>query len=89
MTELNPNNRVTQAAHGQWHAICALLMAKFGTDVVEITQADVEAFAARGPMAVFLHDGVNPPGAPGLMRLHLVTMAEGEALARKAGGLPA
>lgn len=88
MTELNPNHHVTRSMHDQWHALCALVMAKFGADVVEITEADVAAFAARGPMAVVCHDGANPRGAPALMRLMLVTQAEAEQLARRAGGLP-
>lgn len=87
--ELNPNHRVTNAARDQWHAAVALLLMKFGVEEVVITEADVAAFAARGPMAVVWHDGINAPGAPAAMRLRLVPMAEAERLARKEGGLPA
>lgn len=80
--ELNPNHPVTRAVNDQWHKIVALLMQKYGTREVTFTEADVEQLGREDCGVVFhakQHEIV----------IRLVTMAEGERLARESGGLPA
>lgn len=84
--ELNPNHPTTRNAAGEWHKFMAVLMCKIGQDHVVISEADVSAFIARGPMCVVVKDGENGDGC---MHFRLVSWAEGERLAREEGGLPA
>lgn len=84
MTELNPNHPVTATMHDHWHKLVGVLLYKFGLDVVEIMQADIEGFAEHidgGAVAV--------EEKGGRLVLRLVVGAEAaEALAKKEGGLP-
>ncbi len=79
--ELNPNHPVTQEVHDHWHKICAILMMRFGVDAVEITEADVAALGHN-------EKAVCADTRGGRFVVKLVSMEEGERLARKAGGLP-
>lgn len=79
--ELNPNHPVLQEAHGNWHKFCAVLMLKFGADEVEITLDDVMRLGDNEKSIVL--DMRNERCV-----LRLVSMAEGERLARREGGLP-
>ena len=40
---LNPGNPVAEAAEGQWHKLCAILMHKLKMAKVEITPQDIAA----------------------------------------------
>lgn len=44
MSELNPENKVVKAAHGQWHKIAALIMFKCGINKLDIKDKDVDDF---------------------------------------------
>lgn len=80
--ELNPNHPVTSAMNQQWHKIVALLMHKMGKSKVEISVAEIEAFANSGDKAVAIQEqGTN-------IVLTLIPMAEAQKLAKKEGGLP-
>lgn len=84
MTRFNPNHPVTQALDDQWHKLLALVLVKLGQERVVLTSEDVAAVAARpGGTVVIAH------ASRGSIEVRIVTEAEGEALARKAGGLPA
>lgn len=79
--ELNPNHPMTRNMHDHWHKFCALLMLKFGKPHVVITMADVMRLGddCNAVTIQELEDGIH---------LRLVSMEEGERLARKEGGLP-
>lgn len=80
MTELNPNHPVTQKVSDHWHTICALLMAKMGTDHVVITVDDISRMQPRSAIVIQeLHDGLH---------LRMVDSEQAEQIARQAGGLP-
>lgn len=79
--ELNPNHPVTQMAHDNWHKLCAALMVKFGLTAVEITMADMEELGHN-------EKGIALDLRGGKCVLRLLTMEEGERLARGEGGLP-
>jgi len=81
MSELNPNHPVTQQARDQWHKFAAILMHKFGKTAVEITIEDIENLSDGESCIVVDERG-------GKCVLRLMTMAEGEKLAREEGGLP-
>lgn len=84
VTRFNPNHPVTQAIDDQWHKLLALVLVKLGQERVVLTEEDVDAIAARpGGTVVVAHSHRDS------IELRIVTEAEGEALARKAGGLPA
>jgi hypothetical protein len=81
MTELNPNHPVTRQVHDHWHKVAAILMMRLGVDSYEVTEEDV------------LQLGDNQRGVVADLRggrfvVRLVTMEEGERMAREAGGLP-
>lgn len=78
MNELNPNHPVTSAMRDQWHKLAAILMHKHGLTHVVITSEDMESMGSE--MCVMVQasaDGIH---------LRLITMAEGERLAREQGG---
>lgn len=79
--ELNPNHPVVQQAHDHWHKLCALVMLKLGRPHVVITMADVMKLGddCNAVTIQELDDGIH---------LRLVSMEEGNRLARKEGGLP-
>lgn len=79
--ELNPNHPVVQEARDQWFKYCAILMAKMGKTDVEITVDDVMTLGDNQSTIVLDNRG-------GRCVLRLVSMAEGERLARNEGGLP-
>ena len=79
--ELNPNNPVLVALRDNWHVVAAVILHKLGKEI-EITNADIEAFRARGGIAV-----VADARGKGLV-LRLTSRAEAERLARGEGGLP-
>lgn len=82
MDELNPNHPVVIEAREHWHKFCAILMQKMGQTEVEITLDDVMKFGDNENAIVLDQRG-------GRCVLRLVSMEEGERLAREAGGLPA
>ena len=78
--ELNPNHPTTMALHDSWHVIVAALMVKFGIDHVVITMDDLKKMNhGIGITVRELEDGIH---------LQLVSLEEGQALAKAAGGLP-
>lgn len=79
--EINPNHPVTQMAHDNWHKLCAALMVKLGLTSVEIVKADLDALG-------HMEKGIVLDMRGGRCILRLVTMEEGERLARGEGGLP-
>jgi hypothetical protein len=81
MSELNPNHPVTQEVHDHWHKVCGVLMQKFGQTAVEITSDDVAALGDNEMCVVADCRG-------GKFIVRLMTMEEGERLARQEGGLP-
>jgi hypothetical protein len=81
MSELNPNHPVTQEVHDHWHKIVGILMLKIGVAEIEITESDVIALGDNEKAVVF--DTSNNK-----CFVRMVSMEEGERLARKEGGLP-
>lgn len=81
MAELNPNHPVTQLTHDNWHKIVGVLMLKFGVADVEILSEDVLRLGHNDKCVVA--DCRN-----GRFVIRVMSMAEGEKLARKEGGLP-
>lgn len=79
--EINPNNAAVIRARDQWHKIAAILMVKFDQTAVEITLADVDILGDNERAVVIDERG-------GKLVIRLVTMEEGERLAREDGGLP-
>lgn len=80
--ELNPNHKVTQDMHDQWHKIVVLLMRKFNCNHVELSEGDVLALGDSGVGAVTIRE------RDGAIHLDLVSWDEAERLAREEGGLP-
>lgn len=83
-SELNPYHPVTVAAHDQWHTIIALLMMKFNQTEIEISLEEIGKLISDNPAetkVVELHDTGHS------LILRLVSLEEGEKLAREAGGL--
>jgi hypothetical protein len=80
--ELNPNHPVVIESREQWHKYCALIMHKLGKTELEIYPADVDGFTSSGKTNIILHAHKNS------VTIKLVSDAEGEKLAREAGGLP-
>lgn len=78
---LNPNHPVIQETEDHWYKIAALLVAKLNRNPVIITPEDI---AKLEGMAITIRTDDNV----GII-LGLVTMEEGERLARQEGGLPA
>lgn len=81
MTELNPNHPVTRQVHDHWHKVAAILMMRLGVDSYEITEEDVQRLGDN-------QRGVVADLRGGRFVVRLVTMEEGERMAREAGGLP-
>lgn len=79
--ELNPNHPVTREVHDHWHKIVGILLLKMGKDSVEITEADVIALGDNQMSVAFDTRG-------GKCFVRLLSMEEGERLARREGGLP-
>lgn len=79
--ELNPNHPVTQEARDLWYKMCAALMLKLGLDSVEITLEDVQRLG-DGKNCIVFHSHED------CIELKVVSMEEGERLARMNGGLP-
>lgn len=79
--ELNPNHPVLNEAREHWHKFCAILMNKLGKTEVEITADDVMELGDNQMGIVLDMRG-------GRCVLRMVSMAEGERLARREGGLP-
>ena len=75
--ELNPNNPLVREAHSQWHAICAIIMAKLKLSNVEITEEDL----ARVKGQSIVIDNRNQQ-----LNIRLVSDDEAKRLARQNGG---
>lgn len=77
--ELNPNHPVTRESHDLWHKVAALLVMMKGGQVTiperEIMKMDGQAITIK-----FI-DGIG-------IELKIVSMSEGEKLAKMEGGLP-
>lgn len=79
--ELNPNHPVLNEARDHWHKFCAILMNKLGKTEVEITVDDVAKLGdSQNAIALDMRGG--------RCVLRMVSMEEGERMARKEGGLP-
>lgn len=83
--ELNPNHPITRAAHDQWHKLLALAMFVTNHTEVHIREVDITNFLRKYNAVVL---DTTDEKAKGHIVLKLVTLAEAEKLARKAGGLP-
>jgi predicted nucleic acid-binding Zn-ribbon protein len=79
--EMNPNHPVTRMTSDMWHKIAAVIMLKHGLTEVEITSEDVQMLGDMDKAIVA--DCRN-----GQFIIRVVSMEEGESLARKEGGLP-
>jgi hypothetical protein len=78
--ELNPNHRTTSSMHDHWHKIAAILLNRMPGKETVITPAEIDRMAGQ---AITIKDtGIG-------LELRIVSMAEGEKLARQEGGLPA
>lgn len=81
--EINPDHPVTRKTHDQWHKICALLMQKFGVTDVKLTESDIAKLGEfDGKLAVVIEERAT------YLRVRIVSMEEGERLAKQEGGLP-
>jgi hypothetical protein len=79
VNEVNPNHPVTQAVHDHWHKIAALLVQKLGGSAL-ITSDDVLALGVDKAVTVQeLSDGLH---------VRIISLSEGEKLAKIHGGLP-
>jgi hypothetical protein len=84
MKKWNPNNPVIKAADGQWCTIAALLVWKLkqlGHDMVEIRNADIDAFNAQEKRNLGIGD------AKGYIELFLMDDAEAAKQARNHPGI--
>ncbi len=81
MNELNPNNPVARAAHGEWHKIAALIMHKLGVKHVEIKMEDVDALNASAANIAISDE-------KGYMEVFLMTKEESAAALKKYGREP-
>jgi hypothetical protein len=78
--ELNPNHQTTSTMHDHWHKIASILLNRIAGKETVITPAEIDRMAG---LAITIKD-------TGLgLELRIVSMAEGEKLARQEGGLPA
>jgi hypothetical protein len=80
--EINPHHHITETVHDHWHKIAALLLHRLGvrrgSGEVLITMADVKELAKYdNDVAVVIHEKTDG------IHLRIVTMAEGEKLAKK------
>lgn len=78
--ELNPNNAALNTMREYWYKVAALLLAKLGGHAV-ITTADMDAIEGR---AIVLDCKTREDA----IITRIVSIEEGEALAKKEGGLP-
>ena len=80
MSELNPNHPVTRKVHDYWHALAAMLVVLFlpGHQVV----MSLGGNQADGRKAITIKETARG------IELEVVSMEEGERLAKKEGGLP-
>ncbi len=78
--ELNPNHPAVRGAADHWHKIAALLMKKLGKRRVTISPREISELEGMA-ITIRFDDNIG-------IELQLVTMEEGERLARKEGGLP-
>lgn len=84
--EINPNHPVTQEFRELWFKLCAILVARNGTETL-VTAEEVERWSTAYPDHVIV---VKPVGEQGRnLLLAIVTRQEGERLAGEEGGLPA
>lgn len=79
MNELNPNHGVTREVHDHWYKIAALLVARLGGSTV-ITPKEIERLENKAITIRF-------SDTEGIV-LNLISMEEGERLAKAEGGLP-
>lgn len=80
MSEVNPNNPMTQAMRDEWSKIAALLMHKLGESDVTLTVEDLET---APPLFIAVQ------GVEGGLRVRLLDEEEARELAKRSGGLPA
>lgn len=78
--ELNPNHPVTREVHDLWHKVAALLVMRMGGGQVTIPESDISKLEGSAITIKFV-DGVG-------IELNIVSIAEGERLAKAEGGLP-
>lgn len=82
--ELNPNHPVTALARDEelWHKIVAVVMLKYGAQEIDLFEDDVRRLSENSRGAVVLHVKKDR------ITLRIVSLHEGQRLAREAGGLP-
>jgi len=80
--ELNPNHPVTSTMHDHWHKIAAILVNRCPGKTTTVRLDEIERMAADG-LAITIKE------TAGGLELRIVTMEEGNRLARQEGGLPA
>jgi hypothetical protein len=54
--ELNPDHKVTKAAHDHWHKILALVMTKYNIDAAEFTNDEIQKLLGHNERAVVLQE---------------------------------
>lgn len=81
MSELNPNHPVTREVHDHWHKIVGILMRHIGITEFDVTAESILDLDKSNMCIVADCRG-------GRFVVRIMTMAEGEKLARKEGGLP-
>jgi hypothetical protein len=77
--ELNPNHPVTQESHDLWHKVAALLVQMEGGRVT-IPESEIMKLEGLAITIKFI-DGIG-------IELNIISMAEGERIAKLEGGLP-
>jgi hypothetical protein len=78
--ELNPNHPTTSTMHDHWHKLAAILVNRCPGARTLVTLDEIERMEG---LAITLKE------VGGGIELRIVTMEEGERLARQEGGLPA
>jgi hypothetical protein len=77
--ELNPNHPVTSKVHDEWYKIAAILVNRETNGRTLITMEEVKRLSGK---VITIRD------TPAGIELRIVSMVEGERLAKEEGGLP-
>lgn len=77
--ELNPNHPTTSSIHDHWHKIAAALVNRIPKGKTIVTLMELTKLEGK---AITIKE------TPAGLELRIVSMEEGERLARKEGGLP-
>ncbi len=77
--ELNPNHPFTSKMHDQWHKLAAILVNRVAKGKTTITVDEISRMDGKAITMKETAAGIE---------LRIVTMEEGERLAKEEGGLP-